>query len=241
MTSLPSPPELPFDGALFLDFDGTLSELRGVPDACFLSKEQIEILNKLDVKLGGALALISGRDVRDLSKRVPNGLYRAGSHGLEICLPGMVADFDASPAPPSLQALVQDLVDGISNTRLEIKGEVLTVHYRKAPDRGGDVLAGMVDIVEKYPEYKVQDGKFVVEAKPLRANKGAAIEQIMSFASFDRKTPIMIGDDTTDEDAMKVVKDLGGWSIKVGEGETIADYHLPAVKDVWNWLKEVSV
>ena len=48
----------------------------------------------------------------------------------------------------------------------------------------------------------------------------------------------MVGDDTTDEDAMKVAIELGGWAVKVGEGESHAGYRLQDTTKVWDWLSK---
>ena len=50
----------------------------------------------------------------------------------------------------------------------------------------------------------------------------------------------MIGDDTTDEAAMKEVLRLGGYAIKVGEGETAATHRLKEPRDVWRWLEATT-
>ena len=68
------PPLLDRNAALFLDFDGTLSPLQDDPDAVFLEPGMDAILMKISSMLGGALAILSGRDLTDLSKRVPNAL-----------------------------------------------------------------------------------------------------------------------------------------------------------------------
>ena len=69
-----SPPRLENTVALFLDFDGTLSPLQDDPDAVFLAPGMDDVLIQLSEKLNGALAILSGRDLTDLSKRVPNAL-----------------------------------------------------------------------------------------------------------------------------------------------------------------------
>lgn len=86
------------DDALFLDFDGTLAELGPDPDAIRLPDATLADLERLADRLGGALAVISGRDLRDLAARTPAGLWRAGGHGLEIAAP--LAEPPPPPAPP---------------------------------------------------------------------------------------------------------------------------------------------
>ena len=63
------PPALDQGVALFLDFDGTLSPLQDDPDAVFLASGLDSVLMRVSQKLDGALAILSGRDLTDLSKR----------------------------------------------------------------------------------------------------------------------------------------------------------------------------
>ena len=69
------PPALDQGVALFLDFDGTLSPLQDDPDAVFLASGLDSVLMRVSQKLDGALAILSGRDLTDLSKRVPDTLF----------------------------------------------------------------------------------------------------------------------------------------------------------------------
>ena len=57
--------------ALFVDFDGTLADIGPDPDAIRLGPEIAAALERLAAALGGAVAILSGRDVRDLARRTP--------------------------------------------------------------------------------------------------------------------------------------------------------------------------
>jgi len=76
--------------ALFLDFDGTLAPLCDDAASVSISEEQADLLVDVSKVLGGALAIISGRDLRDLAPRIPNELWRSGNHGLFVAPPGSV-------------------------------------------------------------------------------------------------------------------------------------------------------
>ena len=90
MAELSEPPLSLLDGAaLFLDFDGTLVELAETPSAIRVAPELPPLLKRLQAKLNGRLAIISGRSVADLDRHLDcGGIAVAGSHGFEVRLAG---------------------------------------------------------------------------------------------------------------------------------------------------------
>ncbi|WP_084417989.1 trehalose-phosphatase [Henriciella litoralis] len=238
MADLKPPPALTRSHALFLDFDGTLAPIQDDPDTVMLPDDAAAALISIEPLIGEAIALISGRDIRDLSSRVPLDYWRAGGHGLEICKPGQRPPVQPAGAPRDLCKAVEMITHGVEGVVVEHKGPVIAIHFRQAPEMGETLLARLTDWLRDTPEYKVQAGKMVLEAKPSHANKGRALEQMMSHPPFAGRTPVMVGDDTTDEDAFKVVNRLGGFAIKVGDGDTVATYHLDTPRDVAKWIKE---
>ncbi len=236
LTRLPPPP---FDDgwALFLDFDGTLAPIQDNPDTVEISDARCEALVRIAQELSGALAIISGRGVDDLSARVPAELWRIGAHGLNVLAPGADAASarqESAPAPLAREA--DAIAASMEGVRVETKGPILAVHYRAAPEMGDALLIALSELISRFPGYKLQAGKMVIEAKPVRANKGHAVRERMEQAPFAGRLPVMVGDDSTDEDAFVVVRDLGGFAVKVGRGESDADYRLNAPDDVWSWL-----
>lgn len=230
-------PQLTPDHALFLDFDGTLAGFQDDPDLVVLPEGGVETLAALSDFLGGALCLISGRSVVDLSRRVPADFWRAGGHGMDQCAPGEAPDPAVVGAPATLRDALDGLIAPFDGVRREDKGRVQAIHYRQAPqlrDELGDALSALIKGVEGY---KLQAGKNVYEAKPLGADKGTGLRQIMQRAPFRGRVPVMLGDDVTDEDAFRVVLDMGGEAIKVGEGDTVAAHRLADPDAVWGWLR----
>ena len=225
--------------ALFLDFDGTLAPLQDDPDTVQLPRNCRKVLLKLRKVLQGAAVLISGRDIRDLSKRTPLELWRAGGHGLEVCAPGEMPSDQRPEIAPHILNRVAKIVGAYDGVRIEDKSPVLAVHFRQNPDAEPSLLRQFSALATEIDGYKAQHGKMVIELKPERANKGLALRQFMQRPDFAGRIPIMVGDDTTDEDAMQAATDLGGFGIKVGSGASLARYRFEDTNTVWYWLRSI--
>ncbi len=230
-----APPAFRADLALFLDFDGTLAPLQDDPHTVALSDGMRAAVLAAATRLDGALAIVTGRDVRDLAARTPDALWRAGAHGSEVIAPGETPRPNAETA--ALAAEAETAFAELDGVWVEPKGPVVAVHFRQAPQREAEVLRELETIAARHPDYIVQRGKMVVEAKPRGANKGAAVEAFMQRSPFAGRTPVMIGDDTTDEDGFRAAARLGGWAVKVGDGPSDARYRLADVEAVRDWLE----
>jgi len=228
------------DEALFLDFDGTLAEIGPDPAAIFMPDDTPAHLQALAGRLGGALALISGRDLRDLARRTPDCIWRVGGHGLEVLAPGDALPPPPPPPPDALLAALRPATE-TPGVRIEVKGPVVAVHFRAAPDAEESCRAAAIDAVQACPDYRFQAGKMIVELKPKGADKGAALRSLADRAPFAGRRPVMVGDDATDEDAMAAARDLGGIAVKVGSGDSLAGLRAPDPEAVRAWLaREVA-
>jgi len=229
-------------GAFFLDVDGTLLEYAAVPHGVRVSEELLELLQHLGERLGGAVALISGRSVADLDRLFQPLVFPvAGQHGTER----RRADGVTTRHAPAVEALgsaaarIVRLTTAHSGLVLENKGMTLALHYRLAPslralaEREMRAIAAMLG-----DAFELQNGKFVVEVKPSGKNKGDAIADFMRETPFEGRQPVFLGDDLTDEPGFEVVNRLGGYSIKVGPGITRARWRLFDAAAVRRWLTQ---
>ena len=221
--------------ALFLDFDGTIAELGPDPDAIAIPAGTGADLGRLAARLGGAIVLLSGRDLRDLAARTPATVWRAGGHGLETVAPGQPLP---APPPPPPDAVLAPLraVARLPGVRLELKGPVAALHYRAAPAAEVRCLAAAAAAASAAPGLLRQQGKMVVEVKPVAAHKGLALRALMAREPFAGRRPVMIGDDTTDEDAIAAARALGGVGVKVGTGPSAATLRVPDPAAVRTWI-----
>lgn len=234
-------PEWRDDWALFLDVDGTLLEIAATPDAVFVPTRTVDVLAKLRERLGGALALVSGRTLADLDRLfAPLILPAAGAHGAERrTASGRVVRYGDASLLDSARRLLHEWVSGHAGALLEDKGAALALHYRGAPDLEGDarrIAATAVSLAG--PRFRIQEGKKVLEIKPCSIDKGRAIEQFMLEPPFAERLPVFLGDDLTDEHGFETVNRLGGHSIAVGaRPATGAPWRLASEAQVLRWLE----
>src|SRR5262245_24408303 len=87
MSSFPGEPIDLRELAILLDVDGTILDLVPTPREVFVSAELRATLKRLLERTGGALALVSGRPLKELDLLfAPLRLPIVGGHGAEIRL-----------------------------------------------------------------------------------------------------------------------------------------------------------
>jgi trehalose 6-phosphate phosphatase len=235
-----APPPPASDWALFLDIDGTLLTHAETPDAVYVDDALRALLEQLRGLCGGALALVSGRAVDDVDALfAPLVLPVAGQHGVERRDATGVRHRLPFPEEHLRQVAQRFAAFKARHPGIvfEDKGHNLALHYRLAPQLEREVRA-MVEhaVADLSGDFELQAGKMVVELKPGGHDKGSAIETFMTEAPFAGRTPVFIGDDLTDEFGFTTVQRLGGHAVKVGDGETVADWRLVDVAAVRAWL-----
>lgn len=223
--------------ALFLDFDGTLVEIADGPDAIAVPDRLAPRLERLAVRLDGALALVSGRSIDNLRQYLgPVALHFAGSHGADVRAPCGTALRAAEPLPGTVRdALAQFAAS--HDLLYERKAHGGALHYRARPDlehAARIFAAGLADT----HGLATKEGKCVIELVRPGADKGGAVDLLVEQAPFIGATPVFIGDDVTDEDGFAACQRHGGFGIAVGErASAAARYSLETVKDVHAWLE----
>lgn len=230
--------------AFFLDFDGTLVELADRPDTIRLTERTRDVLSRLAVVTGGAVAIITGREIADLDRfLVPLRLPAAGIHGLTRRSPS--GENHAAPLDDHFlrhaEYLLAPLVLAEPGLLLERKSNAVALHYRKRPDLEDACRAVMEQLAALCPGIQVTPGKMVFEAKPAIADKGTAILDFLKEPPFAGRCPIVAGDDVTDEDAFAAVTAIGGIAIKIGPGATRAHYAAADTATFLDWLHTTAL
>lgn len=235
------PPPLSREWALFLDIDGTLVDIEERPDTVRIDEGLKDLLRRLFGAANGAVAVISGRSVKEIDRLLaPLRLPAAGQHGAER----RSADGTLHLHAPVLER-IHEAADRLSRFAMrhrglivENKGMSLALHYRLAPKQRKLAAAQMRELAMHLgPEYSLQQGKEVLELKPSGRDKGTAIEEFMGERPFVGRLPVFLGDDVTDEFGFSCVNRRGGHSVKVGLGPSVAAWRIADAAAVRRWLR----
>lgn len=230
--------------ALFLDFDGVLVDIAARPEAVQVAPGLKALLHRLAERLNGRVAVVSGRPVAEIDRFLANAApHVVGLHGAERRGPnGCLQQTAPLPGLAAARVVMAHAVAKNPALLLEDKGLALALHWRGAPELGDTALqAAQQALAAAGSDLALQPGKMVVELKPARISKGCALTDLMGRAPFAGTRPVMLGDDLTDETAFRAAAQLGGAGVLVGPlRKTEAEYHLPDVAAVHDWLSALA-
>ncbi|MGE3147659.1 MAG: trehalose-phosphatase [Pseudorhodoplanes sp.] len=234
------------DVAILLDIDGTLLDIAPTPQDVFVPGSLRDTLTHLSERTRGAVAFVSGRPLSDIDRIfAPLKLAAVGGHGAEVRPSGHHAGYHqkSRPLDPALKkrfAAIAKLGPGII---VEDKDFSLALHYRLAPQLGGDVVRTVASICERWncePFVEILPGKSVIEIKARGYDKGSGVCELMTYPPFKGRKPIFIGDDTTDDAAFAVLPHFHGIGFSVGGIVPGASFNFDGPKDVRRWLEQIA-
>jgi trehalose 6-phosphate phosphatase len=222
--------------AIFTDFDGTLVEIADTPDSIDVPLSLPQALQRAAEELDSAFAVLTGREIGDIDKYLsPLVLPVAGAHGTQRRrADGTVemADEASVHSAEEIAHAMEPLVLRHPALLIEAKDGTVALHFRQVPELEAACRIAMEEAINDVPDFTLVPGKMVFEARPRGITKGTALRAFMNEEPFIGRTPIFIGDDTTDEDAFIAAQDLGGVGIKLGEGDTAARMRIANVASV---------
>ncbi len=239
----PTPPLPSLQWCVFLDVDGTLIDFTDSPLETFADADLKSLLSDVAERLGGALALVSGRSIEYLDGLfAPLRLPAAGLHGVErrkasgVMHGASFVDSQLDRARAQLKAL--EIAH--PGTLLEDKGRTIAVHFRMAPQSEPAVLEAVRAMAAQLgSNYHIQGGNMMLELKPRGFTKASAIKAFMHEPPFSGRKPVFVGDDLTDQDGFRAVEDQGGISIAVGD-RVHGQFRLENPQAVRGWLETIS-
>ena len=213
---MPLTPELPAfaRAALLLDLDGTLLDLAPTPGSVVVPPALPGTLARLRDQLGGALAVITGRPVEQIDALLPGVVPTvSGEHGGALrASPGAALTREAlADLPPGMLEAAARVIAGHPGTLLERKARGFCVHYRLAAAAGPAVHDAVSALVAAHSgQFQLLAAHMAWEVRPRGADKGTGVRAIMALPRFAGRLPVFIGDDVTDEDAMRPARAMGG-------------------------------
>ena len=223
--------------AMFLDLDGTLLDIAASPDSVLVPQRLIEALAALRARADGAVAVLSGRTLRNIDRLLHPLIITAGSeHGAVLRLPdGEVADSgSATVVPEHWRRIISAEAARWPGVLIEEKAHGIALHYRANPALSVPVIALLEQFVESDPTFEILPALMARELRHRSVNKGEALRRIMHVDPFRGRLPLFIGDDVTDEDAVRAAEEMGGVGLRV------ADAFAGEPARVRDWLAKVA-
>ncbi len=231
----------------FLDYDGTLSPIVDRPELAVMSEEMRDVVKRLSKKF--TVAIVSGRMREDVEKLIGiEGLIYAGSHGFDISGPGISM---IEPRAKEMIPLIAETIKRLSEHLGSIKGILIeekkfsvAVHYRLVEESYLSRIKDCVnEIIQDNKSLRLMSGKKVFEILPaIDWDKGRAVRWITQALgiSWTEASVIYIGDDTTDEDAFRVIRTRGtGILVSQNPRDSAADFRLSSTEEVKNLFSEI--
>jgi trehalose 6-phosphate synthase/phosphatase len=228
---------------LFLDYDGTLVDFQSTPMQAYPSRKLKNILQKLSQIPNTEIVIISGRDHQTLDRWLGNlNVNLVGDHGLWYKTKDSewrkTISID-STWKDRMRHVLEIYVDRMPGSFIEEKTHSVAFHYRKCePEmvstKMSEIKDALFSIKGNYP-IEIQEGHMVLEIKDQRVNKGNATYLFTNHKDYDFM--LAAGDDVTDEDMFKVLKDAV--TIKIGYGYTQANHRLQTVKEFRELLEDI--
>lgn len=208
--------EDPARAAILTDVDGTLAPIVPRPEEAAVPARASELLAKLSERYA-LVGCVSGRRAEEARRLVGvEGIAYAGNHGLELLLPGEKAPrFDPSlrgregEAAAFVAALGGESLAEVG-LRLEDKGPIQALHWRGADDeRTAEARAHEIAAAAGRAGLELRWGRKVLELRPAGGGgKDAAVAALL--AADGVKAAVYAGDDRTDLDAFRRLRELRG-------------------------------
>ncbi|MBU2530851.1 MAG: trehalose-phosphatase, partial [Elusimicrobia bacterium] len=224
----------------FLDYDGTLTPIVDKPSMAVITPEMKSTLRALSEKF--QVAIVSGRSREDVENLVGiKELLYVGNHGfdikgqeLELIMP------EVQKFMPLIKKITEELYSKLGNIEgciIEKKKFSAAVHYRLVSEEQFPLIKQEVDaILKQESSLRLMKGKKVFELLPyLDWDKGKALMWVMKALniSWDTHNVIYIGDDTTDENAFRILKTRGaGILVSQKPVASFADFFVTSTDEI---------
>lgn len=233
--------EHPESAGLFLDFDGTLSDIAHVPSAARPVSGAREVLERLAARFR-LVSIVSGRSAHQLLEWLGPDVEIWGVHGAERTRNGRVELSDrAAPYSELMDRVKQEARRrltglGIEGVILEDKGVMLGLHFRAAreQERARKALDDLAEELAQGYGLRRAGGRLAFELRPpIELSKAQVV--LHRAREVTLKAVAFVGDDRIDIpgfDALDRLEEEGAATLRVAVDSAEAPPELIARADV---------
>jgi trehalose 6-phosphate synthase/phosphatase len=229
---------------LFLDYDGTLVPFAKHPKLAIPNSDLRKLLTLLSSDTRTEATIISGRDSHTLEewfRDIPINLV--AEHGAAVRLKNgnWIHDRDADQTwKPRIRPTLELFAQRSPGSMIEEKTHTLAWHYRNVdPElgfvRSRELLDNLHHLLRNTP-LNIVDGNKVIEVRMSGVDKGSVASRLLAQDHYD--FVLAVGDDKTDEDMFRALAERAV-TIKIGSGNTLAQYSLSNQVEVINLLNQL--
>ena len=207
----------PRRAGVFVDFDGTLSDIVATPDQATAAPGATEVLASLSERLG-RVAVVSGRPVSYLLDRLAGcaATELIGLYGMQVESGSGAGRYRTVPGPElerwavAVEVAAGEAEDaGIASLSVERKSLSVALHYRSNP-AAAPAVKDLADVLARRSGLSVHPGKMSVELAPaLGIDKGT----VVSEGSSGLRAIMFAGDDVGDLPAFRAADRLGAQGV----------------------------
>ncbi|HYO60933.1 MAG TPA: trehalose-phosphatase, partial [Actinomycetota bacterium] len=214
--------ERPESAGIFLDFDGTLSEIVPIPADARPAPGATDLLTALARKFA-VVAIVSGRSANELVQWLGPEVEIWGVHGAQRATNGTVElSPRAKPFEPQMKKVHEEATEriesaGLTGAIVEDKAVMVTLHYRAAEDpaEAKRALGSLAKELATKHDLTCVPGRASYELRPaIDFTKAAVIED----RSTNLEAVAFAGDDTVDLpgfDALDALSEQGVATLRI--------------------------
>lgn len=229
---------------ILLDYDGTLQPIVNRPEEAAPARTTIAALKRLSEDPRNEVVIISGRDRATLTSWLGGlPITLVAEHGAFIHRPDWKTWHKTLGGSDVWRDEVMELLEYYADLTpgsfVEYKEHTLVWHYRNAAtftaQKNLVLLKRLLRPIAAAQKLRVKEGKMVLEVHHLDISKAHAMQEwLLKSQDF----VLILGDDATDED-MFAAAPAGSYTIKVGQGRSLADYRVPNPASVHKLLRKL--
>ena len=234
--------------AFFLDYDGTISELKRKPEDAAPTKEIEALLSRLEAQKNLDIYLASGRKREDMDHWfsryrfnliAEHGYYYKHHNAADWIVFDKQADLSWKNKIIEIFQLYTGMTPG---SNIEEKTSSVVWHYSNSDLEFGNwkanqLVAELYEMLSNLP-VEIHHGQKIVEVGSIQLNKGIVLAHFVKLNKYD--AVLCAGDDDTDEIMFRYASDVEMFSIKVGGGtDTSAKFRIFGPKAFRAFLSEI--